>query len=261
MYSKIEFITADRAAQLLGTVERNRSRSEKLSEAFSRDMLAGEWPVTPQGLIVRLIPDDNGAVIEHLEDGQHRCQAVRLAVKKRGPGFGVSMTVTYLEPGDPNIFSVLDTGRSRTFTDRLKIEGYANYTQLGAITRRLWDWDTGQPWLRSRQATRRELYVTLGNEEPELVEAARYAHSNWNGPAVLPQGLAGFSWFLFRNRVMVRTRTGWEKSDEDTSADADRFMKQLASGAALDEHDPILMFRKWRIQGAGQYTPRGKTGN
>lgn len=261
MFSKTEFITDGRASQLLGTVDKNRSLSKKLAEAYSYDMAAGDWPLTPQGLVIRLIYGQNKPDGEQLEDGQHRCLAVHLAaIRLKAPDFGVLMTVTYLEPGDPDITQVLDTGRSRTFADLLKMDGRHDYSQLATITRRVWDWDTNQAWMRVRQPTRKQLYDVLHADETELTEAARFAHG-WNGTAVLSGNTAAFSRFLFRNRVVIKTRGGYARSEEDTSDDAEWFIRHLGNGADLPEDHPLFALRYWRMSGAGTMTPRGKSHN
>lgn len=261
MFSKTEFITDNRAAQLLGTIGKRRSLSKKLAEAYAADMVSGEWPLTPQGLVIRLISGQDKPDDEQLEDGWHRCWAVRLAAMQlKTPGFGVLMTATYLEPGDPDIIQVLDTGRSRTFADLLKMDGRQDYSQLATITRRVWDWDSNQAWMRISQPTRKQLYDVLHADEAELVEAARFAHG-WNNPQVVSGNTAAFSRFLFRNRVVVKTKNGYVESKEDTSEDAEWFIRHLGNGADLPEDHPLFALRFWRMQGAGTMTPRGKSHN
>ena len=255
-----ENITARRATQLLGSVGKKRSLSKILARTYARDMMAGAWMPSPQGLVVRRDHADG----ERLEDGWHRCAAIAHAARELDqPGFAVPMTVTYLDPGDPPILDVLDTGRSRTFADQLNMDGRTHYAQLAAIVRKLWDWDTGQPWMRRRNPTRHELRQVLGQAEPKLEAAARYGHSWGSATArmILPPTMAGFAWFLFQERVMAQVGGKWVISGEDTSDDAQWFLGHLASGAELDEGSALLAFRKRQLEGAGTVTPRGRSAN
>ena len=260
MRTQVEIITAERARQLLSGPNTNRSTALRLVEAYARDMKAGAWAITPQGIVIRE-GGSPGSPGESLEDGKHRCQAV-IRAAEGDPGFGVEMVVTYLEPGDRDIRMVLDTGRSRTFADLLKMDQREDSTQLAAVTRRLWDWDQGQPWMRTRQATRHELYKLL-DSEPDLAAAAKAAHG-WKAPRILTPALAGFAWFLFRNRVMMLDRKdSWVRSREDTSRDARWFLEHLELGNDLEEGSPLLAFRNRQLAGdrMTSFTAGGKSAN
>lgn len=263
MRTQVEIITAERARQLLASHRFNRSLSPSLYEAYARDMKAGAWAITPQGIVIRE-GGSPGSPEEILDDGQHRCKAVIIAAEG-DPDFGVKMVVTYLEPGDRDIRMVLDTGRSRTFADLLKMDQWEDSTQLAAVTRRLWDWDQGQPWMRTRQATRHELHKLL-DSEPELTAAAKYAHG-WKAPKILTPALAGFAWFLFRYRVMELARKDgndiWVRSTEDTSRDARKFLERLEIGNDLKEGSPLLAFRNRQLAGERMtsFSSGGKSAN
>jgi hypothetical protein len=65
---KVEIITPESAAGYLAKNDRNRRQKETTLDAYARDMLAGKWRLTHQGIAF----DDKGNLI----DGQHRLGAV-----------------------------------------------------------------------------------------------------------------------------------------------------------------------------------------
>src|SRR5260370_26326764 len=71
MQSYWEDITPARASELLRTVAQNRRLSEPLAQQYARDMSAGRWHRSPQGISI----DTDGL----LRDGQHRLRAVQIA--------------------------------------------------------------------------------------------------------------------------------------------------------------------------------------
>lgn len=96
-FTAIEVIDPDLAALLLTGNVRNRSLSSVMVDSFARDMIAGNWRVTHQGIAL----DKDGRLL----DGQHRLSAV---VKS---GVTIRTAVTY--NADPESFRAVDMGRPR----------------------------------------------------------------------------------------------------------------------------------------------------
>lgn len=90
IYQKTELITPERASELLLMNHANRTPSKSVIEKYARDMSAGKWELTHQGILL----GKNNMVI----DGQHRLMAV---VKS---GVTVSMMVFV----NPELTSALD---------------------------------------------------------------------------------------------------------------------------------------------------------
>lgn len=220
MKSYLEEITPDRAATLLRVNEFNRSLNQNWVATLSRDMAAGRWQVTPQGIIL----DDDG----HLLDGQHRLSAVVRA--------GVPVKFWITEGAATEVFKHLDAGRSRSMNDRLKISGYADPSQLAAISRKVFGWNSGQPWSYNTTPTREELQEII-DKDPLLGDAAKFAHGWKSRPA---PAVAGFMWWLL---VSIDAEEGnW-------------FMERLRNGTELAENSGVwaVYDRLWRQAQPGKF--------
>lgn len=93
-YSRVETIDPGLAKVLLEANVRNRAVSMGHARSLARDMSAGKWRLTHQGLAL----DRDGRLV----DGQHRLHAIVLS------GCTVQMTVTYNV--DPESFHAVDVG-------------------------------------------------------------------------------------------------------------------------------------------------------
>lgn len=108
-------ITPEMAQRWLATIPGyQRKLNQKRVEAFARDMAAGNWRVTHQGIAF----DVDGA----LADGQTRLSAV---VKS-----GATIRA-YVFRGLPReSVQQIDTGKSRTVADSIKVAGMAQVTEV-----------------------------------------------------------------------------------------------------------------------------------
>jgi hypothetical protein len=101
----IETITPNKARDILKTNTRNRALRLSSVAEFARQMTAGCWKLTSQGIAI----DTNGVLV----DGQHRLHAI---VEANVP---VQIAVTY--DVDPESFDAYDCGIVRTVADRLPL--------------------------------------------------------------------------------------------------------------------------------------------
>jgi hypothetical protein len=117
--TNIETITPVQARRVLDTMNtHNRPLVMARVEDFARQMRAGRWQVTHQGLAF----DVNGVLL----DGQHRLAAVYAA------NVPVDMMVTTGLP--PESFSTMDAGAKRTAAHVLAIQGSRESTLMaGAV--------------------------------------------------------------------------------------------------------------------------------
>lgn len=112
-YSKIMEVDADLAFRWLEGNTHNRSVNQAHVERLAREMQAGRWRLTHQGIAF----DTTGLLI----DGQHRLWAI---VEAKKP---IRMRIFFNEP--PENRQVLDTGERRSNKDVLKLSG-----EVGDIT-------------------------------------------------------------------------------------------------------------------------------
>lgn len=220
MESYWEDITPERAAEYLKGNAAGRSINRNAVEMYARDMAAGRWQQTHQGIAL----DEDDVLI----DGQHRMHAV---IRSRT---AVRIWVTKGVPRQS--FGAVDIGRGRTMADYFTIAGQKHATQLAAVTRKVCLWEAGLPWQRKITPTREELAKTLA-EHPEIGEAAVFAHG-WPARRTLAPAMAGFCWWLF------------SRLDRD---DTTYFLESLRTGSNLEPGDPIYVLRERLI--GDRHTP------
>lgn len=129
MNIEIIAITPQLASQWLATnTDNNRNISNTTVARYAADMINGQWKITGEAIKF----DTAGKLI----DGQHRLTAVVASHKT------VQMAViTDLEP---DIISVIDTGRVRTGADALTIAGFAeNANNIAALARKIIAFNAG----------------------------------------------------------------------------------------------------------------------
>lgn len=117
--SKVEFITPEMAAMWLERNCKNRPVSAGQVERYARDMAAGNWMITNQGIGF----DVDGALI----DGQHRLNAIIRA------GVGIHMQVTRGLP--PMARRHVDQGYQRDIAGVLHMDGMPNSKHVVARVR------------------------------------------------------------------------------------------------------------------------------
>lgn len=111
------------AAQWLATNTTNNRKIIKATvDRYANDMIKGKWQITGEAIKF----DRDGKLI----DGQHRLSAVVASHKT------VKMAV--VNGLDPEVLSVIDTGRTRTGGDALTIAGLAeNANNIAALARKI----------------------------------------------------------------------------------------------------------------------------
>lgn len=221
MKSDWEDIDAATAGRYLATADTKRPRTASTVNTYKRDMLAGAWFETHQGLA---FGDKDGQ--EVMLDGGHRMLAV-IEADKDQPGITIRFWVT--RGMDPGAFEGVDIGRTRS-TSNMVQAWYPDtpyYKEVGSIARRARTYLSGRPWTRA-QSSKHELHAYI-EEHPTLWEAARYAH-HWKLPrATLPPVAAGFVYWIFTHI---------------DAADGVTFMDRVQSGIGLeDQRDPVWVLR------------------
>lgn len=113
-------LTPSLAARLLDVNTHNRELSSRTVEAYAKEMAAGRWRETHQGMAI----DNEGRLL----DGQHRCKAVIVA--------GVPIMTDIKFGLDPESFAMIDLGRKRTTADALYLDGVQSPPKLLAAVLR-----------------------------------------------------------------------------------------------------------------------------
>lgn len=221
---KWEFVTPDRARELLGQNTHNRRLSKPKIREFARDMEAGRWNEnTPDVVCV----SSEG----WLENGQHRLTAIIET------GVSIWMLVAHDVPATAQ--NVIDSGKIRSFSDNLYLRGESNVSTVASACRWCWLYEKGfVPGAGASYApTKSELAEWL-EANPGIRESTRYSRSLRTKFRLPESASAGIHYEI-------------SKIDPE---EADGFFNALAA----DGHQPgsvILALQKWFI---GRMAQTGK---
>lgn len=217
-------LTPALAEVLINRNEGNRKVREQRVTDIARDITNGAYKINGESIIV--------AKDGHLNDGQHRCQAVILA----GKPIHTLITIGV----ERETQDTVDHGTSRTPGDDLALNGYNNTARLAAAARFLWQWRKfgeirGQ---NHSMPTRMELLKVV-QENPGLqhaltvVDIGRTARAT----AIASPAILAFCYFAFKTVAH--------------SEDVTYFFDALIEGANLERGDPILNLRNRLIAERG----------
>lgn len=112
---------------LLTRNSRNRAMRHNDIARYARDMQAGRWLFTGEGIKF----DWDGVLL----DGQNRLQAIF--------NTGITVPLAVFTNLDPTAQEVMDSGRGRKVKDQFDLRGEKNATALAAIVRRGVMWEAG----------------------------------------------------------------------------------------------------------------------
>lgn len=212
-------VTPQMAKEWLATnAKNNRDLSKITVKRYATDMVKGKWLLT--GEAVKF--DRTGRLI----DGQHRLQAL---IESKVPK--VNMFV--VRGLDAETMAVLDTGRSRSAGDALKIGGHnGSSNEKAALARRIIAYNGGQSKvfdqkkirLAGTPITNREILDYVN--ENDLEEHVRFAHrARYHSVTqLLNVGEWAFLHWLFSQR---------------NPADATAFLEKLATLEDVKNNSPI----------------------
>lgn len=202
------FVTPEQAQIWLRTNNHNRVKSPTLVKFYARAMKEGRWRLNGETIKVSI-----GGV---LVDGQHRLQACVDA----DCGFDTLVALGV----DPDTFDTIDSGKKRTASDVIGIDGCRNSAATAAAIRWVIGYRTKQ-WHAS--------VIKLSNDEVRLFLAAEpgIEESTSQGlvaKAMIAPSIAGALHYLF--------------SEKDASA-ADKFFTDVGLGTDLSIGDSVLVLR------------------
>lgn len=174
MQVSIETITPDLAAAYLTTSTGNRSLKAAKVQAYSRDMIAGDWQENGESIIF----DGNGALI----DGHHRLTA---CVKSDH-----SFRSAVVRGVASDAKKTIDMGSSRSVADALALHGHKHTNHMSAVISALFSLKNGRP--RSANPTSTEVFDFIA-AWPDIEAAATIAAGRY-----LPRAHAvcGAIWFV-----------------------------------------------------------------
>lgn len=222
-----ERITPKLARQILDANNTgNRPVSAARVSQYARDMIAGRWAMTGDTL--------KFAAGGRLLDGQHRLRAVVEANKPID--FMVARNVK------SEVFTHIDTGKSRTGSDVLVIEGMdaSLAMTVSTMARMAYGYEKGSPTSgraggrsRDRDALDNAAIIDYVGRHPELVTAASFVSENYAKGALL--SLAQLGWVYYETRKKNETEAG-------------TFVLDIIHGTMLAREDAVYRLREVLIE-------------
>lgn len=226
MDAKLELITPALAKELLLNAKKNRNLNEKMVRRYADDMSAGRWQVNGQGIVL----DVQGQMI----DGQHRCSAIILAQRAQNILVVRGVATAAME--------TMDTGKARSLSDVLTLEGFKNTTNLASTSRLIWNYAAGVQV--SYTPTKMTLLDFIKHHKDQLefgVDSVEARKQN-----VYPRSILA---------ALISLATGggnykWKVAD---------FLDGIITGAGLPLGDPRLTYRNWAIRLRSQHAYAGNS--
>ncbi|MFJ8229592.1 hypothetical protein ACIQ9E_06460 [Streptomyces sp. NPDC094448] len=216
--SSIMDITPSIATEMISRNYGNRpldkGRVTHLREAIHR----GEWLVSHQGIAF-----SGSWSNSRLLDGQHRLEAIRIS--------GQTVPVLVFENVPPETFSVMDTGRSRTASSILSIQGEQDASLLAAAIRHIYLFQSmpDTEWKgHSSRLTNSQVLKFLKENREAVVQAC------------------GIARLMSKERLIIPTAAAvgyYTTREASPGVDQEPWVEGVTTGADLSPGDPRLALR------------------
>jgi hypothetical protein len=232
--ANFEVIDFDRAVTLLslnephkvGVKGTNRKIRDPHVVRLAKEMLAGEWIETDQGIGI--------SVENKLINGQHRLEALILAAETN-PNITITSLVVWNLPIKAKL--AIDIGAVRRTGDFMAFEGVGNGNKIGAALKLLYCYDE-IPYdytIWSRYAVSPTRLVELLDTYSNIEDAYHMGRGVMR--VTSPSSITAAMAILLRDRP-------------DVIEHLPRFMEPLKTGANLGTGSPILALRTWCLNAA-----------
>lgn len=217
------------ARVLLARNPDNRKISANIVEKYARDMSNGAWAFNGEPIIV----SREG----HLNDGQHRCEAV-LAADVTVPAILVLGT-------ERSSRLTVDQGKTRMAGDYLAMNGHIDSLALAAVAKYVWQHQSiGHLSAQAHFSPTKGEVLHLVETTPTIAESLARVQKK-GSEAVGGRSMLAFCHWTF-------TRISGQRSD------ADAFMDSLINGSNLGIRSPILYARNRLMSERGRLRPNEK---
>lgn len=213
--AELEEITPAIARKYLGENLVNRNLMGTYVDRLAGAMSRGEWVFNGEPIQF----DESGNLI----NGQHRLSAI---VKS-----GVTLHMLVIRGlVKRKAQESLDSGRSRSLADRLRLRGVSNAEHIAAGIKLLWKYQNGRMKEGGGAASATpQQGLALYEEHKDIGDATTWSRRIGRTFHLSPSVGMCF-WYLLH-------RIDWE--------DAEEFCEKLDSGLELEEDSPIYVYREW----------------
>ncbi|MFC8898562.1 hypothetical protein [Streptomyces cinereoruber] len=216
--SGIMSISPSLAAEMLTRNRENRPLDKGRVTHLREAILRGEWLVSHQGIAFSGSWSDG-----RLLDGQHRLEAIRQS--------GQTVSLLVFENVPVETFSVMDTGRSRTASTILAMQGEHDAALLAAAIRHIHLFNTmpDTEWKgHSSRLTNAQVLTFLEANREKVATAC------------------GIARLMSKERLIIPTAAAvgyYTTHEASPGVDQDSWVKGVTTGADLSPGDPRLALR------------------
>lgn len=211
-----QLVTPDMARVLLEKNKVNRKPTDSHVKFLAKQMVEGNFKKTGQTISI----SKTGVLL----DGQHRLMAIVLS--------NTPIELNFCDGLDENIFDVLDTGKTRTTSDILSIQGHKNPGELSSAITNLMTIKNGH---RSGSKSTNTKNLEFVKENPELPEIVNICHKENRKFKSLSMGAIAALYYTFSKLH---------------HQDAEIFFDKYYSGVGMDNDDVVLLLRNKLMQDA-----------
>jgi len=152
--TKVEKITPQMCGAWLKTNKRNRRINLSKVDEYKRDLIAQKWEINGETIGI----DWNGKLL----NGHHRCIA--------GLETGVDFYCVVVRDLDPDVVHTIDTGKKRSFADRLYMDQVPNATAVAATLKTLANLAFGQTKIKALTHSEMNKLLEL---HPGIIESSQ----------------------------------------------------------------------------------------
>ena len=220
-------ITALIASELLATNYRNRTARMSLVKKYARAFFRNEWALNGETVII----SNTGVLMQ----GQHRLMACVQT--------GIPFTTLVVFGVDPISLDTIDTGKSRTQNDILKIDGVAHSAAVASACTLLFR------------------HTVLGGINhrhiPPSLSELRKVFSNYPDLPAICDLVKGTKSVLASHGTAVALFAIFQKLDRDKAI---TFFSMLSNGVIGDKNSPILLLRNTLINSRIRLLASSKSG-
>lgn len=208
-------LTPKMAKEILATNTHNRKITQTRVNKWAESMKRGEWQMNGEAIKI----SSDGVLL----DGQHRLYAVIQS--------GTTIPVLIIRGLAPSSQDTMDTGKSRTLSDVLSLQGEKNAIPLAAILSGLVIWNKYQP---SAAFSGGQQYTITNGEALTFLQQ----HPGIREVPTAVQTAARHSCLTAKVLGILY----WHFCEVDQES-TDMFIEKLSLGVDLQAKDPILTLR------------------
>jgi hypothetical protein len=221
---ELKWITPESAKEILDKHNhQNRNPNERNIARYTQDMIDGKWRVNGETIKFR----DDG----ELADGQNRLYAVVRS--------GTAQQFLVVNNVTKDDMTTVDTGRSRSFGDVLRLNGQFNYHALASACKTLFYYYNPGIEKHTHKSPTHDQLLSFFEDHKDLAKTLGEAHKIKQATELSRPAMSALAY-------LVQSKHGFDAPLWT------EFRDKLVSGAGMEMGDPALALRNFGLQGTSR---------